>query len=432
METATQRFEPPRPPAPPVENLSRPAAVERWPSEIPLLCLVAVAAFWLWFALAISILGIAYALFLGVFFFFSHVAFVTYVRGSAVRLSERQFPELHGRVVELARRAGLATPPEAYVMQAGGSLNALATKLFRSRMIVLFSDLLDACGDDEKARDMVIGHEIGHLKSGHLDFHWLLLPGMFVPFLGAAYSRARELTCDRWGRELCGDAAGATRGLAVLAAGGRLGPRVDLAAYIEQRRDLDTGWLTLGRWLSFYPPLSKRVELLRPDIATEPFLSTRGTMRAAAILLLVGLVPMAGMGFAAWKMSAVFRELAAISGGGAGASLAANGEDERGESVLSPAEEQVALATVPGDLDRLEALLREEHAANGTVPEDDAELAALWARRRPGEPFPQDPFLGSAYSYYFYDETTPTVYSAGPDGETATDDDIDRRVRLGG
>jgi Zn-dependent protease with chaperone function len=407
-------------------------AVDRWPSEIPLLCLVAVSAFWIWLALAFSIIGIVYAALLGIFFFFTHVAFVTYVRGSAVRLSERQFPELHARVVELSRRAGLAAPPDAYLMQAGGSLNALATKLFRSRMIVLFSDLLDACGDDEKARDMVIGHEIGHLKSRHLDFHWLLLPGYFVPFLGAAYSRACEFTCDRWGRALCGDAAGATRGLAVLAAGGKLGPKVDLAAYIEQRRDLDTGWLTLGRWLSGYPPLSKRVEVLRPDIATQPFLSTRGTMRAVAILVLIGLVPMAGMGFAAWKMSKVFRDIAALSNPGVGGSpFDAADESDAGEPILEGAELTAALATADLDLGRLETLLREEHAESGRVPEDDAELAELWERRRPGEAYPQDPFGGGPYSYYFYDDATPTVYSAGPDGETATDDDIDRRVPLG-
>jgi Zn-dependent protease with chaperone function len=175
----------PAPPAHPAAS-GPTVAVDRWPSEIPLLCLVAVAALWIWIALAVSIFGIVYAFLIGVFFFFSHVAFVTYVRGSAVKLSERQFPELHARVVELSRRAGLAAPPDAYLMQAGGSLNAFATKLFRSRMIVLFTDLLDECGADEKARDMVIGHEIGHIKSGHLDFHGLLLPGFFVPFLGAA------------------------------------------------------------------------------------------------------------------------------------------------------------------------------------------------------------------------------------------------------
>jgi Zn-dependent protease with chaperone function len=408
-----------------------PVSVALWPSEIPLLCLVAVAAFWIWIALVVSIFGIVYAALIGLIFFFSHVAFVTYVRGSAVRLSERQFPELHARVVELSRRAGLANPPDAYLMQAGGSLNAFATKLFRARMIVLFTDLLDECGDDEKARDMVIGHEIGHLVSRHLDFHWVLLPGFFVPFLGAAYSRARELTCDRWGRALCDDAGGAARGLAVLAAGGRLGPKVDLAAYIEQRRDLDTGWLTLGRWLAPYPPLSRRIEVLRPDIAVQPFVSSRGPLRAALILVTFCLLPTAALSIGLWKVMSMYRQTLGSAGLGAGG-LGATEDEEPAASLFSEAEQAVANQTVRADFARFEALLREEYAASGTMPEDDAALRALWDRRRPGEGYPQDPYSEADYLFYFYDESTPTVYSVGPDGTDATDDDLDHRVPLAG
>ena len=403
--------------------------VDRWPSEIPLLALVAVAAVWIWIALAVSIFGIVYAFLLGLFFFFSHVAFVTYVRGSAVKLSERQFPELFARVVELSRRAGLASPPDAYLMQAGGSLNAFATKLFRSRMIVLFTDLLDECGDDEKARDMVIGHEIGHIKSGHLDFHGLLLPGFFVPFLGAAYSRAREFTCDRWGRALCGDASGATRGLAVLAAGGRLGPKVDLAAYIEQRRDLETGWLTIGKWLAPYPPLSKRIEVLRPDIPTQPHVSSRGALRAAMILAGFCVLPALGIGFGMWKAMSLYRQ-ALLGAGGLGAS--AFGESgAANRPAMSEGELALAQLTVQSHFESFESVFAEEWKESRKLPADDDELAALWERRRPGEDFPQDPFTGGAYGYYLDESDSAMVYSAGPDGDQATDDDIDFPIAPG-
>src|SRR5687767_13792824 len=104
--------------------------VERWPTEIPLFVLVVLASIAIWGLLVISIIGVVYALMIAVFLFFSHVVFITHVRGSAVRLGPEQFPELWNRVVELSRRAGLAAPPEAYLMEAGGSLNAFATKLF--------------------------------------------------------------------------------------------------------------------------------------------------------------------------------------------------------------------------------------------------------------------------------------------------------------
>src|SRR5262245_33177180 len=174
-------------------------AVPRWPTERPLRILVLLAAIAIWVGLALSVIGIAYALLLAVFFFVAHLAFITHLRGSGVRLGPEQMPELHQRVVTLASRLGMRPAPDAYLVQAGGALNALATKFLRSNFIVLYSDLLEACGDNDDARDFIIAHELGHLHAGHLRGHWLLLPGLAVPFLGTAYSRAREYTCDRYG-----------------------------------------------------------------------------------------------------------------------------------------------------------------------------------------------------------------------------------------
>jgi Zn-dependent protease with chaperone function len=179
--------------------------VERWPSELPLLALVILASLSIWALLALTIVGAIYALFIGLVLFLAHLGFVAHLRGSAVRLGPAQFPELHARVEAQAQRLGLKQMPEAYLMQAGGALNALATRFLRSHMIVLFSDLLDACGDNDSARDMIIGHELGHIRAGHLRWQWFLAPGLFLPFLGSAYSQAREYTCDRYGMALSRD-----------------------------------------------------------------------------------------------------------------------------------------------------------------------------------------------------------------------------------
>ena len=298
-----------------------PIQVGAWPTEKPLFVLVLLVSLGLWALLAISIIGLAYVALIGLFLFFVHLAFVTHLRGSAVRLGPAQFPELHARVQELARTAGLPREPEAYLLESGGSLNALATKFFRGRMIVLFSDLLDACGSDTAARDMVIGHEIGHLRAGHLDHLLLTGPGRLMPFLGAAYSRACERTCDRWGAALCGDPAGAVRGLAILAAGGSHAKGMNLQAFVAQRRDLDTGWMTLGSWLSAYPPLSERVELLAPALGAGLPANAQGPQRAAGILALLIVVP--ALGFAA--VGAVW-VMAISKFAGAGSGLARPGE----------------------------------------------------------------------------------------------------------
>jgi Zn-dependent protease with chaperone function len=64
-------------------------------------------------------------------------------------------------------------------------------------MIILYADLVDACRDKPKVLEMVISHGLGHIVEGHLKATWFLMPGLAFPFLGKAYSRAREFT---WGR----------------------------------------------------------------------------------------------------------------------------------------------------------------------------------------------------------------------------------------
>lgn len=267
--------------------------IKRWPSEIPLFITILVVSILLWIVIAVATVGIGvlYALLLGVFFFFVHAGFVMHLRGNAIQLGPDQFPELYNRVAELSAKAGLKKTPDAYILQADGALNAFATKFFRGKIVTLYSDLLEACGDDAAARDMIIGHEIGHLRSGHLDWQLLTAPGRFVPFLGAAYSRAREFTCDRWGASLCGDPEGARRGLLVLAAGREHSRKVNVNAYIAQQHKLDTGWMTLARWLSLYPPLSARVDVLSTVPGARPFSSWKGPLRALAIMASFVLVP---------------------------------------------------------------------------------------------------------------------------------------------
>src|SRR3954469_22545052 len=82
----------------PVRQEPRPIRPRRWPTERPLLILNAFAAAGLWFLFLRSFQSMAFlAPWLGIVFLMN-VAFVTAIRGSAVRLGPDQFPELHGRV----------------------------------------------------------------------------------------------------------------------------------------------------------------------------------------------------------------------------------------------------------------------------------------------------------------------------------------------
>jgi Zn-dependent protease with chaperone function len=214
-----------------------------------------------WAVLVVSLVGLAYGLAIGLGIFVAHALFLAHVRGNGVRISERQLPELHARVAAAAQKLGLDRTPEVYVVQAGGALNAFATKLLSRRFVVLYSDLVDQC-QDPRQLDFVVGHEVGHLAAGHLRWSWLVAPFLLVPWLGTAYLRAREYTADRCGLLVAGDVEQSMRGLVVLAGGGKIAASANLAAFMAQIRETGGFWMAVLELSATHPYLCKRAVAL--------------------------------------------------------------------------------------------------------------------------------------------------------------------------
>lgn len=215
-----------------------------------------------WAVIVVTIVGLLYGLLIGFFLFVAHALFIAYIKGNGVKLSDAQLPNIYRKVVEASQKLGLPNVPDAYVVQAGGALNAFATKFVGRNFIVIYSDLLEACDEDSKEADMIIGHEIGHLALGHLKFVWFLLPAHLVPWLWPAYSRQREYSCDRCGYEVAGDFGSAARGLAILAAGGKYGRQVNLDAFTKQMQDTTGFWTSVYELNASHPYLPKRIAAL--------------------------------------------------------------------------------------------------------------------------------------------------------------------------
>jgi Zn-dependent protease with chaperone function len=429
-----------------------PITVDRWPSEIPLLVITGLVSLGVWLLAAVSIIGLAYAAVLGAFFFVAHAAFVAHVRGSAVKLGPDQFPELHAAVESLANRMGMKRIPEVYVMQAGGSLNALASKFMRANIVVLFSDLLEACGDDTAARDMIIAHELGHLHAGHLRWTWFLLPGSFVPFLGTALSRAREYTCDRYGLAGAGRRSSAVTGLAILAAGGKYGAKVNVEALVRQRENLNTGWMKIGEWLSTHPPLVSRIAALDPALDALSERSASGTVRGLGIvgaavaapiaLVFVGTMMIAG---AAGLLGSKLTTDVAASENPEMAELSSVIAEMQRERQQRPSNALAASASSPApstsvDFDKemaaiqarmgLETLANvvELEKTNGTIPMDVDALYGKVAERHPDQPDPRDPYDGQRFGYQLRGNEY-VLWSVGPDKQSGTADDVVKSSR---
>jgi Zn-dependent protease with chaperone function len=254
----------------------------RTPRERTLFIMAAIFSSLVWLGMLISIVGILYGLLLAAIGLVIHCLFMAHVIGNGVRVGPRQLPELHRRIEAAAHKLGLDRVPEAYVLQAGGLLNAFATKILSRRFIIIYSDLLEACDDAGEAGaatgranelDFVIAHELGHVAAGHLSKRLFLLPARILPLLGPAYSRACEYTCDRCGHAAVDDLTISSRALAILAAGPKAARRMDLDAFVEQRRDTGTFWMGVYELNASHPFLSKRVAALRQwqgQQTTEP------------------------------------------------------------------------------------------------------------------------------------------------------------------
>jgi Zn-dependent protease with chaperone function len=401
--------------------------IARWPSERPLFLLALLVSLVLWVIIIASLVGLFYAIIFGVLFFVMHLAFVAHVRGSAVRLGPDQFPDIHSAVVRIAQRMELDPVPDAYLMQAGGALNAFATRFLRRHLVVLYSDLLEACGESTGARDMIIAHELGHVRAGHLKWHWVLLPANFIPFLSQALSRAREYTCDRYGLAGAGSTDQALLGLAILSAGAKHGPLVNRKAFVAQRSFLKSGWMTIGTWLSTHPPLSQRMLALDPTLAGSTRLGFSGALLAAAIFAVI-LLP---VGVAGWmgasKFSRFMEEATRKVGQKAGADTGPQAQPPR-----TAAEAQRDSAEAARGLAALGAFVDVERRGDLGLPANGSELRARWILKHDGEPIPRDPFDGG---YYGYGKTGAlfVLWSSGADGESDTKDDIVWRSRpMGG
>ena len=255
-----------------------------------------------WAALVLGTLGIAliYALLFFIAYLFAQSGLISYLRGTATRITEEQFPDLHQRIVQCCQKLGLENVPDSYLLHAGGAFNAFATRFLGRNFIVLYSDVVDALEPEPDALNFYIGHELGHIRRNHLLWGWVLLPASILPLLGAAYSRAREYTCDLHGLACCRSPEVAARGLGALAAGGRRWKSMNLGKYVGQAGASSEFWMSFHELVASYPWLVKRMaRVLSPG--QSPQMPGRNPL--AWVLALF--VPRIGMGGSAGSLLVV-------------------------------------------------------------------------------------------------------------------------------
>jgi Zn-dependent protease with chaperone function len=172
--------------------------------------------------------------------------------GSAIRADHRQHPRVYRIFGEAAASLDLPNLPELFI-QLNPNLNASCVGMAKP-FIVVTSRAVESLDDDELR--YILGHELGHLQSGHAVYRTMMmiltrmsanlawLPAGSIVLRGVIVAlhewwRKAELSADRAGLLAGQDPAAALRTHMKLAGGGDLS-EIDTAAFLEQAAEFDS------------------------------------------------------------------------------------------------------------------------------------------------------------------------------------------------
>jgi Zn-dependent protease with chaperone function len=182
---------------------------------------------------------------------FNDRAFRLMFLASAVRASEEQFPTLYHDLLDGCYILDLPKVPELYITQEP-TVNAMAVGMDKP-FVVITSGMVDLMDEDEIR--FVIGHELGHVLSGHAVYRTMLFyllalaarlgffPLAWIGFRAVIWGleewfRKSELSCDRAGLLAAQDVDAARRAL-MKTAGGKNISELSSDAFHEQAREYD-------------------------------------------------------------------------------------------------------------------------------------------------------------------------------------------------
>ncbi|MHB8126172.1 MAG: M48 family metallopeptidase [Desulfitobacteriaceae bacterium] len=146
-------------------------------------------------------------------FGFEKISRIQY-EGSSIKVTSVSFPELYKQFTEACRILDLEAKPDFYLYR-GYAIDALTIGIDKP-MVIFSSGAIDCLSEKEFL--YMLGHELGHIKSGHCLYHMMvsLVPiigdilGSVLLGIGNAVAQGLNLALLSWYRksELTADRAG--------------------------------------------------------------------------------------------------------------------------------------------------------------------------------------------------------------------------------
>jgi Zn-dependent protease with chaperone function len=196
----------------------------------------------------------------------------TELLGTAVKVTDQQFPRLYKIAARCADTLGIPQP-DVYVSPSA-QLNAHTLGTDEDSYIVLNAAIVDHMSDAELTA--IIGHECGHIHNNHVVYstalHYLSVAASFYirwivqPAILAlqAWSRRAEITCDRAALLCTRDLDVTMSALVKLGLGSeKLYKELRIDEYLKQLEEGRKGLGRVSEYFRSHPYLPKRVEALR-------------------------------------------------------------------------------------------------------------------------------------------------------------------------
>ena len=217
---------------------------------------------------AFAVIGFPFILIFALFSWLTSLYFKAQVLGNCVKVTPHQYPEIHNTVLNYCSLTAITKLPDVFIYNGEGILNAFAIKVFTKKYVMLSSNIVDLSYKQGIMDELnfVIGHELGHHAAQHTSITRAILtgPAKIVPFLGAAYSRACELTADRYGLVLSNNKNASLNGLINLAHGSRvLSRNTNISAFESQEDDIPEFMGFISKIYASHPRLTVRVRQLK-------------------------------------------------------------------------------------------------------------------------------------------------------------------------
>lgn len=187
--------------------------------------------------------------------------------GTLVRVSPRQFPEIHDAGTIAVGR--LSSPYVPVYVKRSSEQNIYTLGLLGQPIIVITSAMIDQMSHE--SLQFFIGREIGHIRAGHTWLRTLLRPlGSGIPVIGKLldsvvfgdWMNRTELTADRAGFIACDSLTVAVSTMLKFGVGTRLFEKLDIREFLEQINDVKSVGGRVTEIVSEQPYLIQRIRRL--------------------------------------------------------------------------------------------------------------------------------------------------------------------------